>query len=126
MSRLITPLALLTLGLPSALGWGYMGHEAVAYVATDFVSNATRSYFQALLNDTSDDYLASVAAWADEWKKTDEGAFSYDYHFIDAQDEPPSSCNIDMERDCGDGCVVDALANYVSLISTRGERTGMY
>lgn len=91
-----------------------MGHEAVAYVATDFVCNSTRAYFQGLLNDTSDDFLANVAGWADSYKYTDEGAFSYDYHFIDAQDEPPKTCNIDLERDCGDGCVVSALANYVS------------
>lgn len=113
--------AFLAAAVPSTLGWGYMGHEAVAYVATDFVSNATRSYFQALLKDTSDDYLASVAAWADEWKKTDEGEFSYDFHFIDAQDEPPASCDVDLERDCGDGCVVSALANYVSTLEQRND-----
>lgn len=112
----LAPLALLAAALPSALGWGYMGHEAVAFVATDFVSNATRSYFQDLLEDTSDSYLATVAAWADEWKKTEEGEFSYDFHFIDAQDEPPTSCEVDLERDCGDGCVVSALANYVGVL----------
>lgn len=101
--------------LPRALGWGEVGHAAVAYVATDFVSNSTRSYFQRLLGDTSDAYLANVASWADEWKHTDEGEFSYDFHFIDAHDDPPSSCNVDLERDCGEtGCVVSAVANYVS------------
>ena len=40
--------------------------------------------------------------------------FSAPYHFIDANDNPPSSCGVDYERDCGaSGCVVGAISNYV-------------
>lgn len=32
----------------------------------------------------------------------------------DAEDSPPSSCSVDLNRDCGTGgCVVSAIANYV-------------
>lgn len=102
--------------LPSAVqAWGAMGHETVAYVATDFVAADTRAYFQDLLADASADYLASVAAWADPYGHTEAGNFSSGFHYIDAQDSPPSSCGVDLARDCGEGgCIVTAISNYVS------------
>lgn len=110
-----TLVLLLASAVPTTLAWGVLGHETVALVATEFVAPQTRAFFQSVLGSNSTtEYLADVAAWADSWKKTDEGAFSYTYHFIDALDEPPKSCNVDLERDCGPtGCVVSALANYV-------------
>jgi hypothetical protein len=110
----LLPLLLLSAQLPSTLAWGAMGHETVAYIASNFVKTATKTYFQTLLGDTSADYLASVAAWADSYRYTTAGKFSAPYHFIDANDSPPSSCSVDYDRDCGaSGCVVSALANYV-------------
>ena len=107
--------------LPTALAWGAMGHETIAYVATNFVQSATKDYFQNLLGDTSGDYLASVAAWADSYRATKAGHFSAPFHFIDANDEPPSSCGVDLDRDCGaGGCVVSAIANYVSRVPRPG------
>jgi hypothetical protein len=92
-----------------------MGHETVAYIATNFVATTTKTYFQTLLGDTSTDYLASVAAWADSYRSTSAGKFSAPFHYIDAKDNPPSSCGVELSRDCGKGgCVVTAIANYVS------------
>lgn len=50
------------------MAWGAMGHETVAYIATNFVAASTKTYFQSLLGDTSTDYLASVASWADSYR----------------------------------------------------------
>jgi hypothetical protein len=60
-------------GLPGAVAWGAMGHETVAYIATNFVASATKNYFQKLLDDTSTDYLASVASWADSYRVSVQG-----------------------------------------------------
>ena len=97
------------------------------------VSTATKTYFQNILGDTSTDYLASVATWvsfhpssihqlqahlrkADSYRYTTAGTFSKPYHFIDANDHPPSSCGVDYDRDCGTGGrVVIAIKNYVSF-----------
>ena len=49
--------------LPGALAWGIEGHEAVAYVAQSLVTDATKKATQALLSDTSEDWLANVAPW---------------------------------------------------------------
>lgn len=68
---------------------------------------------QEVLGDTSDSYLANIASWADEYRATAAGRWSAPLHFIDAEDSPPSNCNVDYERDCGShGCSISAMANY--------------
>lgn len=115
--RLLSAVALAAATLPTALAWGAMGHETVAYVATNFVAASTKAYFQSLLGDTSADYLASVASWADSYRYTTAGKFSAPYHYIDANDSPPSSCSVSVARDCGSaGCIVTAIANYTSQL----------
>ncbi|CAK4033102.1 nuclease PA3 [Lecanosticta acicola] len=97
--------------------WGNLGHETVAYVATHYVESHTKQWAQAILGDTSTSYLANVATWADSYRYTTAGKFSAPFHFIDAQDDPPSSCNVDYDRDCvGTGCVVSAIANYTRRV----------
>ncbi|KAI0537639.1 nuclease S1 precursor [Xylaria digitata] len=117
MARLPAIALLASAALPGALAWGAMGHETVAYIASNFVSAATKAYFQDLLGDTSADYLASVAAWADSYRYTSAGSFSAPFHYIDANDSPPSACGVDYARDCGAaGCVVSALQNYTTIL----------
>ncbi|KAI0171835.1 nuclease S1 precursor [Hypoxylon sp. FL1284] len=117
MSRFAALALLSAAAVPGAAAWGAMGHETVAYVATNYVGSATESYFQDLLGDTSGDYLAGVAAWADSFRYTDEGAYTASFHYIDANDDPPSSCGVDLDRDCADGaCVVLSLQNYTTIL----------
>ncbi|KAI0888972.1 nuclease S1 precursor [Annulohypoxylon maeteangense] len=117
MVRFTTVAALSTAALPGTMAWGAMGHETVAYIASNYVSSATKSYFQGLLGDTSANYLASVAAWADSYRYTTAGRFSAPYHYIDANDNPPSTCGVNMDRDCGsEGCIVRALQNYTTIL----------
>lgn len=105
------------IALPSSLAWGGFGHITVAYIASDFVLPHTKTYFQALLKNTTSDYLAGVATWADSIRYTKWGHFTGPFHFIDAKDKPPESCNVDFDRDCkAAGCVVSALANYTARL----------
>lgn len=70
-----------------------------------------------MLNDTSDSYLANIASWADSYRATSAGKWSSSFHYIDAEDNPPSDCNVDYDRDCGDtGCSVSAIANYTTRV----------
>ncbi|KAI1103098.1 nuclease S1 precursor [Jackrogersella minutella] len=117
MARFAALVLLSAAALPGAMAWGAMGHETIAYIASNYVGSATETYFQGLLGDTSADYLASVAAWADSYRYTTAGSFSSPYHYIDANDNPPSTCGVDLDRDCGDeGCVVRALQNYTTIL----------
>lgn len=103
--------------LPSVSAWGGFGHITVAYVASSFVKDDTAAYFQTLLRNQSTDYLANVATWADSIRYTKWGHFTGPFHFIDAKDSPPTSCNVDMQRDCkAEGCVISALQNYTTRL----------
>lgn len=108
-----TALALSAVGLPGAAAWGSLGHITTAYVASHFVSNTTEGFFKQLLGSDEPDYLAKVAPWADSIRYTDWGRYTKHFHFIDAHDNPPIDCSVDLDRDCKDGsCVITALANY--------------
>jgi hypothetical protein len=102
--------------IPSALAWGTLAHETIALVAQKYVTSSTATWAQGLLNDTSSTYFANVATWADTYRYTSGGGWSAPFHFLDAEDSPPSSCNVNYNRDCGSsGCVVSAINNYVWL-----------
>ncbi|PSR87094.1 S1/P1 nuclease-domain-containing protein [Coniella lustricola] len=112
------PLLLIFANLQGALCWGELGHATIAYVAQNFVSTSTAAWAQDLLDDTSTSYLASIASWADSYRETTAGAFSAPFHYIDAEDDPPSDCNVDYDRDCTDaGCSISAIANYTTRVS---------
>ncbi|KAJ2974280.1 hypothetical protein NUW58_g8707 [Xylaria curta] len=103
--------------LPGAVGWGSLGHITIAYIASNFVNENTASYFQDLLRNDTEHYLAGVATWADSIRYTKWGRFSKNFHFIDAKDDPPSYCGVDFKRDCkADGCIVSSLQNYTSQL----------
>ncbi|KAF7947829.1 hypothetical protein EAE96_008907 [Botrytis aclada] len=103
--------------LPSAYAWGTLGHQTVAYVATNFVAEETRDYFQTLLKNTTGSYLAGVATWADSFRYTKAGRHTGVWHFIDAQDDVPRSCGVKFARDCGEeGCVVGAISNFTNQL----------
>ncbi|KAM3498246.1 hypothetical protein MY10362_008426 [Beauveria mimosiformis] len=105
------------LALPAVSAWGSLGHITTAYIASNFIANSTEAYLKELLERTDDDYLASVVSWADSIRYTKWGKFTSTFHFIDAHDQPPHSCNVDLERDCKQtGCVVSSLTNYTQQI----------
>ncbi len=123
----LTPLTAIFAILPSAAAWGSLGHETVAYIASNFVAAQTKNVFQTLLHNETSSYLASVATWADSFRYTQAGRFSAPFHYIDAEDNPPTSCGVTYSRDCGaKGCVVGAIQNYVSIIHTWRGQSGWY
>ncbi|KAE9378531.1 hypothetical protein N431DRAFT_400243 [Stipitochalara longipes BDJ] len=111
----------LLLGLASLQGahaWGVLGHATIAYVAQNYLTAATESWAQGILGDTSTSYLASIASWADDYRETKAGAYSAPYHFIDAQDNPPTTCDVNYSRDCTSaGCSISAIANYTQRVA---------
>ncbi|KAI0835394.1 S1/P1 nuclease [Hypoxylon sp. FL0890] len=110
-------IALSSFLLPGAAAWGSLGHITVAYLASNFVKDNTAAYFQDILHNNTEHYLAGVATWADSIRYTKWGRFSKNFHFIDAKDTPPTYCGVDFERDCKEeGCVVSSIQNYTSQL----------
>lgn len=98
--------------LPTTLAWGVLGHATVGQIASTYLTAQAKTYVANLLGPGVT--IASRTSYADDYRSTTVGRFSAPYHFIDALDDPPTSCGVDTARDCGPGgCVVSAIANYV-------------
>lgn len=101
---------------PSVYAWGQLGHQTIGLIAQSYLLPHTIDKVQFYLNDTTPTYMGNIATWADSYRYQPGGEFSYGYHFIDSEDAPPpDSCKIDYPGDCPpEGCIVSAIANYVS------------
>ena len=102
-----------SLFFPAAYAWGAVGHATVATIAQKYLTPQAQSYVSNLLG--SGVTMASVASWADSFRYTAAGRFSAPFHYVDAEDNPPSSCSVTVSRDCSGSCILTAIANYVSL-----------
>jgi hypothetical protein len=109
-------LSLFTLQLPAVLAWGNIGHRTVAYLAEKYLSAGATTYVSSLLGDTD---ISDAAVWADQVKRTPEFHGSDKWHYIDAQDDPPRTCQVNFNRDCspGPGCVVSAIMNFTARVN---------
>ena len=127
-------LALALLLSSGANAWGTLGHATVAAIANNYLTSGAQTWVTARLGQGVT--MPSVASWADSFRYTSGGRFSapyqyafsathrslwfqliLDHSFIDAADSPPTSCSVDLARDCGrGGCVVSAIANYTARV----------
>ena len=96
--------------------WGVLGHATVGFIAQNYVTDSTKSWSV----DTSHLMIGktSVLTVSKKKKKKKKGKYSAPFHFIDAEDSPPSSCNVNYSRDCGNnGCSISAIANYTQRVT---------
>lgn len=100
--------------VPSVYGWGTLGHQTVALLAQQYLLPETIFAVQEILDDTTPVYMGRVALWADQFRTTPEGKFSSPFHFIDANDKRPVTCGVAMSDCPKEGCILSAIANYVS------------
>ncbi|KAL8789910.1 MAG: hypothetical protein Q9195_006620 [Heterodermia aff. obscurata] len=106
---------------PCVSAWGILGHATIAQIASNYLTAQAKTYVSGLLG--AGVTMPSIASYADDYRYTTAGKFSAPYHFIDAEDNPPSACSVDLGRDCGaGGCVVSAIANYTQRVND-GRRT---
>ncbi|KAG9775159.1 hypothetical protein KCU88_g5184, partial [Aureobasidium melanogenum] len=120
--------------LPSiASAWGSLGHRTVAYLASMYFSTPATIMTNHLLNGQD---ISEAALFPDKVRHMPQFAWSAAWHYIDAQDDPPRYCGINMTRDCGgggdddllnqyhvqseqesQGCVVTAIANHTLRVA---------
>ncbi|KAF9454949.1 nuclease Le1 [Macrolepiota fuliginosa MF-IS2] len=116
--KIITSLfCVISLAAISAYGWGANGHEAVGYVAMQFLAPNALSFVQSSLGSTYSESLGPAATWADDVKSSKAYSWSAILHFVDANDDPPTSCSVSQSRDCADNqCILGAIANYTTRV----------
>ncbi|KAL8283409.1 hypothetical protein RQP46_005819 [Phenoliferia psychrophenolica] len=114
---LLAPLLLLA-GTQSVLGWNTDVHQQIGYTAEEFLHPSTKSIIGQILEPAYNGSIGRAAAWADAYAHTEEGEFSYQWHWIDSSDSPPASCSLFYNRDCtSGGCVVSAIANQTKIFA---------
>ncbi|PBK70314.1 nuclease Le1 [Armillaria solidipes] len=101
--------------LPKVYSWGASGHEAVGAIAQQFLASKASSFVASTL--ASGETLSSAAPWADTVRSESAFSWSAPFHFVDAEDNPPTSCSVSESRDCSSGtCILSAIANYTSRV----------
>jgi hypothetical protein len=92
-------------------------HNQIGFMAEQFLNPYTTSVLQEILEPQYNGSIGRAAAWADAYAHTEEGGFSYQWHWIDSHDDPPSACSLNYTRDCSKGgCVVSAIANQTGIL----------
>ncbi|KAJ7204792.1 phospholipase C/P1 nuclease domain-containing protein [Mycena pura] len=98
-------------------GWGELGHETVGFIAMQFLSPKALAFVQSSLGSTYNKSLGPAAPWADDVRSETAYKWSAPFHFVDAQDNPPTSCSVSETRDCASGtCILSAIANYTTRV----------
>ncbi|KAL2013369.1 hypothetical protein VTN00DRAFT_894 [Thermoascus crustaceus] len=94
--------------------WNADIHNQIGFMAESFLTPYTSHVLSRILA-AEPQYGGSIgraAAWADEFAHTDEGGYSFQWHWVDSADHPPEHCSVYYNRDCTrGGCVVSAIAN---------------
>jgi hypothetical protein len=99
----------------ACLAWGDRGHSIVAEIALRRLEDPALAEVQRLLGKES---LAGTASWADDYKFTDAGKHTYDWHFVDIDIDHAA---YDQSVDCAgaNGCLVVALVDQAKLLGDR-------
>ena len=96
----------------AAFAWGDRGHSIVAEIAQRHLTPKTIEAVHAILG--SNELLASVASWADEYKFTDAGLTIKSWHYVDIDNAHDSY----SPSDCpAAGCLVSALGAQVKILA---------
>ncbi len=112
-------IAVLALLSPTATAWNKDVHNQTGYMAETLLHNSTTAIFSQILEPKYNGSIGLAASWADDYAHTTDGAFSYQWHWIDSSDNPPAYCNVYYNRDCTKGgCVVQAIANQTQILKS--------
>jgi hypothetical protein len=101
-------------------------HQQIGHSAEQLLTPTTKSILYQILEPQYNKSIGLAAAWADDYAHTPEGAFSYQWHWIDSADNAPYYCNVYYHRDCSKGgCVVSAIANQTQILKSCIQRVKM-
>jgi len=98
-----------------ARAWGDTGHRTVGELAFGYLSPEARAKVQEALTEPGYDTLAEAATWPDTYaRKHSEYDAMKPFHYVNIDARAPS---YSQKRDCPNGCVVTALAQFIALLS---------
>jgi S1/P1 Nuclease len=112
-SKGLLSLVALTALIPSSLCWGSLGHRTVAYLASEYLTPNASQYVKTLLNSQD---ISEAALFPDKIRHMPMFNYTAGWHYIDALDDPPRQCGVNIKRDCAmkSGCIVSAIVNQTA------------
>ncbi|KAH8597384.1 nuclease PA3 [Bisporella sp. PMI_857] len=92
-------------------------HNQIGFMAEKYLTHEAQNIINKILEPEYATSIGRAAAWADSYRKVPEGAYTYQWHWIDSLDTPPAVCNTYYNRDCTKGgCIVSAIANQTVIL----------
>lgn len=65
--------------------WGPIGHQAVGYIAMEFLAPNAADFVKNTIPDNFNNNLGPAATWPDDVRKSPEYKWSAPFHFIDTE-----------------------------------------
>lgn len=111
-TRVLVGVMLVAFFAPSlVLGWGQIGHAAIANTAWELMDKAAKAKAETYL--PSGVTMTSIASLADQYAETPAGNWSAHLHFVNMN---RGQTYFEMSVDCVNGCVVEAILNNTALL----------
>ena len=84
-----------------------------------YFTDEGEALFNELVEPTDTFDISDGAVWADNFSVQNKMPFSKPWHYIDAKDDPPTTCKVKYNRDCDADkrCIVSAIVNMVGHLS---------
>jgi hypothetical protein len=102
---------------PEAFAWGDDGHRVVGEIAWRYLTPEARAAVAEALTEPGYETLAEAATWPDTFARRYP---VYDpmkpFHYVNVDS---TAAQYRRERDCPNGCVVTALAQFMTLLDSR-------
>ncbi|KAK5100580.1 hypothetical protein LTS08_005331 [Lithohypha guttulata] len=118
MQSLLNVLLLFTTYLNLVAAWGSLGHRTTTALALLYIpqDHPAELLLQTLLHGQDP---TTAALFPDRIRYIPSFAYTAPWHYIDALDNPPHQCGINITRDClSEGCVVSAIANHTDRVAS--------
>jgi len=111
LAMVLLAISMSTIAAQSSPNWGNVGHQVVAGVAQEMLSNNAIAQIRRLIPNGD---MAAVATWADDVRHTSAYRWSAPLHFINT---PDWLCQYSKQRDCQhDFCCDGAIQNYTQRL----------
>jgi hypothetical protein len=95
-----------------AFAWGPDGHRVVGFLATREMSWEARARLRDILGTDDPVAAAESCNWPDQYRATDEGAWSAPLHYVNV---PAGADDYDRRRDCpGGACSAEAIKRFAA------------
>lgn len=115
IKSILVSMAFLLWSVDAAIAWGQIGHKVVGGLAIDALDQDVRNRLSELMGTDDLEQLTDWCNWPDEYRATDEGAWSSPLHYVNI---PEGSVTYDATRDCRQGlCATEAIPRYAQELS---------